>query len=501
MAKFLGFARSPREAQHTNEMSQGERAFVWRLDLFLLTFGCISQVIKFLDQSNINNAYVSGMKEDLNLYGNELNYFTTYFNIAYCIMLIPSQIILTYVRPSWWLPSLEVIWGVITGLMAITTNATQVYILRVFLGLCESAAYPGMITLFMYWYTPIEMAKRIGFYHSCQAIGQMMSGAMQAAIVDTLGGRYGLTGWRWLFVINAIITVIWGLAGYVMIPDSPYKPNPWAFWFKERHAELSKIRLERTNRVDSKPITWKAALRTFSSWVVYVIAILYIAMVLGTSGYNYFGLFLKSILNSDGSRRWTTSQVNLIPIGGSAINVVFVWIWAFLSDILRTRWLLIVAQAFIAIIGGIILSIWTTHPTGTPLSAAYAGYFISFIPLGTAPLIWAWLSDLKPQDPEERSLTVGAAIAGYYAISAWSQVLVWPASQAPYYKYGWQSAIALLTLVIILTVVLRIYDVKYLLPKRNMFFEVAREKQDAADETSARPVEEKADAITSIRGA
>jgi len=48
----------------------------------------------------------------------------------------------------------------------------------------------------VYWYTPIEMAKRIGFYHSCQAIGQMMSGAMQAAIVNTLGGRYGLTGWR-----------------------------------------------------------------------------------------------------------------------------------------------------------------------------------------------------------------------------------------------------------------------------------------------------------------
>jgi len=125
-----------------------------------------------------------------------------------------------------------------------------------------------------------------------------------------------------------------------MIPDSPYKPNPWAFWFKEKHAEFSRLRLERTNRVDSKPITWASALyvmnthtiesiantlerRTFSGWIVYVIAILYISMVLGTSGYNYFGLFLKSILNSDGTRRWTTSEVNLIPIGGSAINVVF----------------------------------------------------------------------------------------------------------------------------------------------------------------------------------
>lgn len=77
--------------------------------------------------------------------------FSTFFNVAYCIMLVPSQVILTYVRPSIWLPGLEICWGVITGLIAITTSAKQVYILRVFLGLCESSAWPGMMTLFSTW--------------------------------------------------------------------------------------------------------------------------------------------------------------------------------------------------------------------------------------------------------------------------------------------------------------------------------------------------------------
>ncbi|KAK4629046.1 hypothetical protein CLAFUW4_08647 [Fulvia fulva] len=86
--------------------------------------------------------------------------------------------------------------------------------------------------------------------------------------------------------------------------------------------------------------------------------------------------------------------------------------------------------------------------------------------LGTAPLIFAWLSDLIPQDPEARSLIVGVSVAGYYAISAWSQVLVWPASQAPYSKYGWQSCIAIWVLCIGMTCVLRYVDVRYLLPKR-----------------------------------
>ncbi len=134
-------------------------------------------------------------------------------------MLIPSQIVLTYVRPSYWLPGLEIAWGVLTGLIATASSARQVYAIRAFLGLCESSAWPGMMTLLskcphpgsmrlelplsvlltlspVLWYTPLELAKRMGFYHSCQAIGSMMSGAIQAAISTTLEGHSGLAGWR-----------------------------------------------------------------------------------------------------------------------------------------------------------------------------------------------------------------------------------------------------------------------------------------------------------------
>ncbi|KAJ2975006.1 hypothetical protein NQ176_g5759 [Zarea fungicola] len=421
MPKLTELVAPVDEPQNAEKQSKAERAFVARLDLFLLTFGCISQVINF----------------------------TTYFNVAYCVMLIPSQIIMTYVRPSWWLPSVEIIWGIITGLIAITHNAKQVYVLRAFLGLCESAAYPGMITLFSCYYQESRWKKRFG---------------------------------RWLFIVNAIITVFWGLAGYVMIPDMPNKPNPWAIWYKKVHSELALGRLARTNRVDAKPISWAGAKRTFTHWLVYIIGALYIAMVLGTSGADYFGLFLKSIHLADGSPRWKPTDINLIPIGGSAITVVFVWVWAFMSDFLRTRWLLIIVQALIAIMVGIIMSVWTTNPSGTPLSAAYAAFFMQRIALGTAPLIWSWLSDLSPTDPEGRTLIVGASIAVYYSISAWSQVLLWPASQAPHYQFGWQSAIGLCALVVTLCVVLRIIDVRFLAPKRKTEAEIAAIMAEDADD-------------------
>ncbi|KAL3301351.1 major facilitator superfamily transporter [Colletotrichum asianum] len=464
-----------------HERTPEEAKLVRRLDIFLMTFGCISQVRQDLDQTNISNAYVSGMKEDLNLQGNEYNYFTTYFNVAYCIMLIPSQVILTYVRPSYWLSGLEVCWGIITGMFALVKNAQQVYVLRVLLGLCESSAWPGMMTLLMHWYTPSELAKRMGFYHSCQAVGSIMSGALQVAIRSSMHGLHGLPGWRWLFVVNAIMTVVVGAMGFFLLPDTPNNPNPRAFWFKKGHAQLAMERLERHGKAEPKKMTWAATRRAFKSWVIYFLPVLYIATVLETYGNNYFNLFLKSLKNADGSARWSTDQVNAIPIGGSAINVVFVWVWAILSDLLMTRWTLIVVQAVIGLAVCIAMSVWSAHPTTTPIGTAYASYFITFTAMGTAPLIFAWLADLLPQDPEARTLIVGVSIAGYYAISAWSQVLVWPATQAPYYKYAWQSSVAIGVLVIIMTCVLRYIDVKYLLPKREAYRNTIIEATDADD--------------------
>lgn len=173
----------------------------------------------------------------------------------------------------------------------------------------------------MAWYTPLEMAKRIGFYHSCQAIGGMFSGALQAAIVSTIDNHNGIAGWRWLFIVNALITVVWGIAGYFMIPDFPQKPNPWAFWFKASYGEHARARLARTNRTDTKKMTWTGAKRVFTGWMAYTIGILYIAMVLGVSGNNYFGLFLKWVKNADGTPRWSKAEVNAIPIAASAITV------------------------------------------------------------------------------------------------------------------------------------------------------------------------------------
>jgi hypothetical protein len=76
------------------------------------------------------------------------------------------------------------------------------------------------------------------------------------------------------------------------------------------------------------------------------------------------------------------------------------------------------------------------------------------------PPLWAWLSDMCPTDAEQRALTLGVCITAYYAINAWSNILIFPTKQAPRYKYGWPVCLALYITSGLVIVALRIYDVK-----------------------------------------
>lgn len=116
------------------------------------------------------------MKEDLKLNGNQLNLLTTYWTVGYIIGQLPSQIIITKVRPSIWLPTAELAWGFLVMGMAGAKNIQTLYALRFFVGLLEASAYPGIMTLLGNWYTPAELGKRACIFQASSSAAQMFSG-------------------------------------------------------------------------------------------------------------------------------------------------------------------------------------------------------------------------------------------------------------------------------------------------------------------------------------
>lgn len=175
-----------------------ERRYVRKLDTFLLSYMCLAYFIKQLDQTNISNAFVSGMQEDLELYGNERNWLNTWFNIGILLGTIPSQLIqLEHIRPSIWIPSCEIFWSILVIGMGFAKNVETLYALRFLVGFAEACCFPGFAALLGGWYGVNQLAKRAALFEQSSAIGNMFSGYLQAALYKGMNGHLGLRGWQW----------------------------------------------------------------------------------------------------------------------------------------------------------------------------------------------------------------------------------------------------------------------------------------------------------------
>jgi ACS family pantothenate transporter-like MFS transporter len=186
------------------DRTKEERAFVFKLDVYLITILSLGYFIKNLDQTNISNAFVSGMKEDLAMNGNQINLIDTAWTVGYVVGQIPSQIILTKVRPSIWVPSCELVWTILTFTLAAAKTSNHVIIIRFFIGLSESVFYPAAHTVLGAWYKPSELGKRACIFHASSAVAAMFSGYLQAAVYKGLNGVHGFAGWQWLFVSSLV---------------------------------------------------------------------------------------------------------------------------------------------------------------------------------------------------------------------------------------------------------------------------------------------------------
>lgn len=254
-----------------------EAAFVQRLDISVLIILSLGYFIKNLDQTNIANAYVSGMKEDLAMNSNQLNLIDVAWTTGYVIGQIPSQVILTKVRPSIWIPSCELVWTALTFCLAATKTSQHVIAIRFFVGLVESIFYPAAHMILGSWYKPSELAKRACIFHASSAIASMFSGYLQAGVYKGLNGVHGMAGWQWLFVMDGVISAPIALAGFLMIPDLP--ENSRAFYLRKDQIVLAQERMAAVGRAPRTKLGWSAWKRIFGRWHVYLLVVLYIIFI------------------------------------------------------------------------------------------------------------------------------------------------------------------------------------------------------------------------------
>ncbi|KAK5054538.1 hypothetical protein LTR84_001429 [Exophiala bonariae] len=419
-----------------------EKKVIRKVDFNLVPVLFLLFLCAFIDRINIGNARIQGLEKDLGMTGQDYNIALFTFFILYILLEVPCNMILKKIRPSVFISSIMAGWGVVTVCQGVTQSFAGLVVCRVIIGALEAGFFPGCVYLLSMYYRRHELQMRFNLFFSASIIAGAFSGLLAYAIAH-MDGIAGYGGWRWIFILEGIATVVIAVASYWLIPDWPET----AKFLKEDERELL-IRRLALDKAGATMDHWnkKTAKRVFSDPKIY----LSISMYLGVVTTSYSGsFFTPTILRQLG---WTAIRAQVMSIPIFIFATVCALSVAFLSDKVKHRFGFIIAGCLIANIGYIILLNMHNVKVGVR-------YFALFTIVGGAyiaqPITLVWMSN---------------NVAGHYkiGISAAMQVgfgnlggiiasNMFVTTQAPEYPLGFGLGLGLIWLCIISSVVFLFY--------------------------------------------
>ncbi|KAL2815212.1 major facilitator superfamily domain-containing protein [Aspergillus cavernicola] len=417
-----------------------ERRLIFKIDFFILTWASFSYFSKNLNSNNLSNAYVSGMKEELNVVGNQYQTFTTMWTIGYVISQIPSQMICTRVRLSIWCPSWEAFWVIVTFASAAVKTPYQLYACRFLVGLAEGTFYPAVHTVLGGWYTKRELAKRACIFFGSAFVGN----EKQAALYTGMNGVGGLSGWRWLFIFDGVITFPMAIWGYLALPDLP--SNTRVPWLKAEEKELARERMRKAGKSLEEPITWRGMKRVLSKWHFWVYTAYYTFFICSENIGGYMNLWLKSL------DRYSVTQINTYPTVINAITIVTSLIYGWTSDAMQLRSPIVFFSLTVCFFAAMNLAIWD----GVPFGLKWASYYLTGFAQGSGPVFLTMVNEMCAGDSLERKIILGSTNSIAYAFNAWIPLISYNTTYAPRFLVGNSVTVGLIVCAAV-TLVLGVY--------------------------------------------
>ncbi|KAF5234548.1 hypothetical protein FAUST_7528 [Fusarium austroamericanum] len=408
--------------------SPEERKLVRKLDFGILICATLGWWMKYLDQNNIVNAYVSGMKEDLNIQGNQYTYMLMCYTIAFAVMQVPSNAIVLKVRPRICIVVCELGWTVFTFAQAAATSPTQMYAFRFMIGLFESGFSPIIIFLLGSWYNKAELAKRMAIWHITGFFGAATSGFLQAAVHKTLDGRLGLAGWRWMYIICGCMSLPVALSVWFLLPDLPHNTKAWYITGEEKQIALRRSATQGKAQVNGK-LDKALAKRMFGSWRWWVLCLTYVMYGQACQGASYFAIYLRA-------SGYSVTARNVIPGCANLVSMITDFSYSFGSDYTGNRvWWMVIPIMCTTVVGSSILTAWPAADT-----ARVVAFFLLSSGFVTG-ITWTWANEINVGSAEERALTISSMNGLLYATGSFMPILIFPQTMAPKFERGFPTLI------------------------------------------------------------
>lgn len=301
-----------------------EHKLIRKIDLRIMMFAALMFMALELDRSNIYQALTDDFLDDLGMTTNDYNLGNSVFKFAFLCAEVPSQLVAKWVGPDLWIPTQMVVWSLVGSSQYYLKGRTSFLLCRAFLGMLQGGFIPEVILYLSYFYKHHELSLRLGFFWTASAFADVLGGFLAFGILH-LRGMNNRAGWRWLFLIEGLITLVVGLLAFALMPSSPTSTSGWLRgshgWFSSREETIMVNRVIREDPSKSsmhnrEPLTPKLlwqSIKDFDLWPLYILGLNFQTPVLTPS--NYLTLSLKGL-------GFGTFGTNLLVIPSKVLHVV-----------------------------------------------------------------------------------------------------------------------------------------------------------------------------------
>ncbi|KAI1454011.1 MFS general substrate transporter [Annulohypoxylon moriforme] len=229
---------------------QEGKKIIWRIDRRLVTLTGLLYCISLMDRTNLAAGAVSGMIEDLDLGGTRYSIVTLVFFITYILFQPPSTILTRKIGPRIYLPTIILAWGAVMIGFGFSPSYNVLIALRIILGVFEAGYFPGCVYLLSTWYTRYEVGRRYSVFYLLGCVAAACSGILAFGLIQ-MNGVAGIPGWRWIFIIEGVLTCLLAMLGYWLLVDFPdSKRKSWRFLNEQERAWI--IRRVKADRGDTE---------------------------------------------------------------------------------------------------------------------------------------------------------------------------------------------------------------------------------------------------------
>ncbi|KAL8968541.1 MAG: hypothetical protein Q9183_002416 [Haloplaca sp. 2 TL-2023] len=426
----------------TNDVAEGTpqelRRLRRRADWWIVPIMFCCYTMQFIDKVSLNYAAVMGLRQDLNLQGNEFSNAATWFFIAFLIAEVPNAIILQRVPVAKWLGANVVLWGIATACTAAAHNYVTLLTARIFLGLFEAAIAPCLILISSQWYTKSEAAPRFSIWYAGLGVGQIIGGLVSWGFQQVENPSFA--GWRIMFIVLGLVTVVIGFVTFFILPDTPMQAR---FLSETEKVMLLKHVSVNQTGIRNKKYNLRQALEVLMDIQLWLMTILTILISISSGVITTYSVTLVRNFG------YTAPQAALLNMPSGLVSIASTLIVGYGVKHTSNRWAWLVACCVPGILGGGLMSFATGRK-----ASQLAGIYLVNVITATLIIIYQWTgSNVAGQT--KRVISV-ALVSGSFSVGNIIGPQTFQARDAPDYipakitVLATQSAAALIAFVLFL---------------------------------------------------